>query len=238
MFDVAEPYRFRNTSCVSSEKPWSSDSPVCVAPVAHDCPNLIFRGFKLLGFRNLNKDDERSSAAIGLLIRRIRNVNDVIARETEYRTQRLEHTENEIRPPVDPDLLSDSPVSRRVAKKVLQHVWSNHADLASRSTFAFGPDATSINTHAVDIKHRDRIDAAYANVLRFLIGILDSFTRVRRDSDSPARRTESRDRFRVFMCHVFAPVEFDELLARFDDLRVFEMVKTVEPCEENVCATV
>src|SRR5215216_5542830 len=188
--------------------------------VAHDRAHLIFSGFELLRRVYLNKRDQRTPGAVCLLISRIRNIDHVIAREPEYRTQRLEHAENEIRPAVNADLLAHCPVSRRVVKEVFQHVRTNDADLASGSAFTLGPDPADIDRYAIDIKHRDRIDAAYAHVLRLLIRILHRLDRICGDANTPARRTQPRNRFRIFVRHVFAAVELDEVFARLDDLRV------------------
>src|SRR6185369_13711187 len=188
--------------------------------IAHDRSHLVFRRFELFRRVYLRKHNERTPAAVSLLVSRIRNVDHVVAREPEDRTQRFEHAENEIRPPIDAYLLSDSPVSGRIIKQVLQHVGTNDADVASGCTFTLGPDAADIDRHAIDIKHRDRLYATNANVFGFLIGILDGLDRIRRKTDAPARRTQSLNRLRVFVRHVFTAIEFDEIFARLDDLRI------------------
>ena len=58
-----------------------------------------------------------------------------------------------------------------------------------------------------------RMRSDLAKVLHRLDGVCS-------DSDTPARRAQTRDRLRVFMRHVFAAIELDELFARFDNLRV------------------
>src|ERR1041385_4507564 len=102
-----------------------------------------------------------------------------------------EHLE---RTAIDADLLSNCPVSGRIVEQVLQHVRTNHADIASGRAFTFGPATSDIDRHAVDIKHRDRLDAADAHVLRLLIGVLHGLDRISRDADTPARRTQPLDR--------------------------------------------
>src|ERR1044072_2080961 len=169
---------------------------------------------------DLDEHYERTSAAVRLLISRIRNVDHVIAREAEYRSQMFQHAEHQIRPAVDPNFLATGSVRRCIIEQVLQHIWANGTNLTTRSSFAFGPYASDIDRHAVDIKHRDRIDTAYPHVLCFLIVVLDGLNSIRSNPNTPARGTRPRDCFRVFVGDVFAAVGLYELFTRFDDLRV------------------
>ncbi len=191
-----------------------------MAAVVHDRSHLVFRRFELFRRAYLHKHNEGAPAAVSLLISRVRNIDHVVAREPEDRTERLEHAENEIGPAINADLLSDGPVSRRIIEQVLQHVRTNDADVASGRSFTLGPDATDVDRHAIDIKHRDRVYATDANVFRLLIGILHGLERIRCNADSPARGTQSLNRLRVFVRHVFTAIRSDELFARFDDLRI------------------
>src|SRR5688572_23603395 len=126
------------------------------AAVAHDRSHLIFSRFELFCRRHLDEHNDRTPRAVRLLVGRVRHVDDVVTREAEYRSQRLEHTENKIWTTVDTDLLADGLVRRCVGKQVLEHVRTDHADLASGVTFALGPDPSYVETDAVDVKHRDR----------------------------------------------------------------------------------
>src|SRR6185436_3403373 len=95
-----------------------------------------------------------------------------------------------------------------------------NTDITSGCTFTLGPNTAHTYTHAVDIKHRGRIDTAYANVLGFLIGVLNSLNRIRRDSHTPAGSTQALNRFGIFVSYIFTTIELDEVFARLDDLRV------------------
>src|SRR6185369_5888592 len=103
--------------------------------VPHDRSHLILCAFELLRCRHLNKHNQRTPATVCLLISRVRNIDYVIARETEYRSQRFEHAENQVRPSIKPDFLAHGPVSRSVSKQVLQHVCANHTDAATSGAF-------------------------------------------------------------------------------------------------------
>src|ERR1044072_4189825 len=99
---------------------------------------------------DLDEHYERTSAAVRLLISRIRNVDHVIAREAEYRSQRVQHAEHQIRPSVAPNFLANGSVRRCIIEQVLQHIWANDANLTTRSSLAFGPDPSDIDRHAID----------------------------------------------------------------------------------------
>src|SRR6185436_2234409 len=176
------------------------------ATISHHCSHLIFRRLELIGIVYLDKHNERTSAAVSLLISRVRNVDHVVAREAEDRSQWLQHAKNQIRPAVDSNLLPNGSVGWRIIEQVLQHVRTNHADLTTGSSFAVGPDASGIDRHTVDIEHRNRIDTANPYVLCLLIVVLDSLNRIRGDADTPARRTRAQNRFRIFVCDVFAAI--------------------------------
>src|SRR6185437_7840258 len=105
-------------------------------------------------------------------------------------------------------------------KPILQHVRTENRDVTTRCAFTLGPDASRIDAHSVDIKHRDRLDAAYPHILRFLIVVLDRLDRISGDSHTPTRRTQALNRFCIFVRHVFTTIELYEVFARLDDLRV------------------
>ena len=60
---------------------------------------------------------------------------------------------------------------------------------------------------------------ANAHILKFLIRVLDGLDHIRGHAHAPTRAAQTRNRFRIFMRHVFALVEFYKLFARLDDLR-------------------
>src|SRR6185436_6909108 len=99
----------------------------------------------------------------------------------------------------------------------------------SGCTFTLRPNTAHTYTHAVNIKHRRRIDTAYANVLGFLIGVLNSLNRIRRDPHPPACSTQALNCLGIFVRHVFTTIELDEVFARLDDLRVLRNRKDSGP---------
>src|SRR6185437_2662128 len=109
--------------------------------------------------------DERTPATVRLLISRVRNVDHVVARKAKDRSQRLEHAEYQVRPAIDAELLAHRSVRGRVGKQILQHVRTDNTDVTTGCAFTLGPDASRIDAHAVDIKHRDRLDAADSHIL-------------------------------------------------------------------------
>src|SRR4029450_12031642 len=128
--------------------------------VAHYRADLVFCHFQLFRGWYLDKYNYRSARSVGFLIRGVRNIDYVVARETKDRSQRLEHADDGVGPAGDTYLLTDSAVRRSSLKQVLQQVWSNDADLMSGAGLRVGPYPSHIDAHSVDRKHRRGIDAA------------------------------------------------------------------------------
>ena len=135
----------------------------------------------MLSILSLNEDDQHATRAenlaakihaVAFLVSCKRNVNAIVARQSENFSESLMHADDHIAMATHPNVLADRSIDRIVRKKIRHDVRTNDTNISARRAFALGPKATDVDRNAVNLKHRDRINPPHRDSVDFLIAAL------------------------------------------------------------------